>query len=243
MNHFPERPGKHATWRRKSEVFDRLAGEYDNWFDDSKVFSVECACLQSLTSLLSPPRLEIGVGPGRFAEALGVAHGIDPALAALRFAGRRKILVCQARGEELPYAAASFGTVFLLFSLCFVEDRAEVLREARRVLRPGGLVVLGLVPAGSPWGEAILQKKEGGHPFYRYINLLASREVMVMLREAGFKIIAQRSALLEPPNVFTGQADCREGLVGKAGFVVLAGQKQKDGSSADESEDKCGNSP
>jgi len=225
MTRLQERPGMQGAWRRKAEVFDRLAEEYDRWFEDSKVFSVECACLQTLTSLLPHPRLEIGVGPGRFAEALGVAHGIDPALAALRFAGRRKILICQARGEELPYTAASFGTVFLLFSLCFVEDKMKVLLEARRVLRPGGLVVLGMVPAGSPWGEAILRKKEGGQPFYRDINLLPSKEAMVSLREAGFKIIAQRSTLLQPPNAFTGHADCLERLVGKAGFVVLVGRK------------------
>ena len=46
--------------------------------------------------------------------------------------------VVQVPGERLPFDDASFDTVALTLVLCTAPDPAAVLREARRVLRPGG---------------------------------------------------------------------------------------------------------
>ncbi len=43
---------------------------------------------------------------------------------------------------ELPYADASFDAVLAIESMVHMPDRAQVLREMRRVLRPGGRIVL-----------------------------------------------------------------------------------------------------
>jgi ubiquinone/menaquinone biosynthesis C-methylase UbiE len=43
---------------------------------------------------------------------------------------------------ELPFADASFDTVVATFVLCSVGDVDRSLREARRVLRPGGTIRL-----------------------------------------------------------------------------------------------------
>ena len=44
-------------------------------------------------------------------------------------------------GEELPFADASADSVVTTFTLCSVADQARVLREIRRVLRPGGTAI------------------------------------------------------------------------------------------------------
>lgn len=205
--------------------FDRLAGEYDQWFEDNVVFAAELACLRGLARELPRPRLEIGVGPGRFAETLGLSFGIDPARGALRLAAKRGIRVCQAVGEALPFSDDCFGTLVLLFSLCFVADRFKVLQEAYRVLHKEGLLVVGMVPAASPWGKAILKKKEAGNPFYEEADLLAVEQAADLLRTAGFAIVEERCGLLQPPHAFSGEIDSLSGMTGDAGFAVLVGRK------------------
>lgn len=58
--------------------------------------------------------------------------------------------VIHAPGEELPLEDASFDTATLMLTLCSVDDPLRVLREIRRVLRPGGRLLLlehGLSPS------------------------------------------------------------------------------------------------
>lgn len=216
--------GKEAFWRQAAGVFDERAAEYDGWFENSLLFAIERAALQELTTPLLDPKLEIGVGPGRFAEALGVAFGIDPALAPLAFAGKRGVRVSQAVGEALPYAGQSMQTVLLLFTFCFLADPRPVLWECRRVLKPGGHLVLGLIVAASPWGRMLQQKKEAGHPFYQQARFYAPDEVEQYLTECGFVVAERRSSLIQPPEALWEMEHSQAGLVSQAGFAVLVAE-------------------
>ena len=85
------------------------------------------------------PVLDVGCGEGELARHLppGAWTGIDssPAMVASAPAGARL-----GRADSLPFADASFRGVALLYVLYHFEDPAIVLREARRVGRPSGLV-------------------------------------------------------------------------------------------------------
>jgi ubiquinone/menaquinone biosynthesis C-methylase UbiE len=50
--------------------------------------------------------------------------------------------VVTAGAEALPFPDESFDVAVAVFVLCSVNDQGEVLAEARRVLRPGGKLVL-----------------------------------------------------------------------------------------------------
>jgi SAM-dependent methyltransferase len=217
--------GKEEFWRQAAGVFEERAAEYDAWFENSLLFAIERAALQELVTPLLDPKLEIGVGPGRFAEALGVEFGIDPALAPLAFAGKRGVRVSRAVGEALPFAGQSMQTVLLLFTFCFLADPCPVLRECRRVLKPGGHLVLGLIVADSPWGRMLRQKKEDGHPFYRQARFYAPSEVEQCLAGCGFVVAERRSSLIQPPEALREMEHSQAGLVSQAGFAILvAGQ-------------------
>jgi SAM-dependent methyltransferase len=217
--------GKEMFCRQAAGVFEERAAEYDAWFENSLLFAIERAALQELVTPLLDPKLEIGVGPGRFAEALGVEFGIDPALAPLAFAGKRGVRVSQAVGEALPFAGQSMQTVLLLFTFCFLADPCPVLRECRRVLKPGGHLVLGLIVADSPWGRMLRQKKEDGHPFYRQARFYAPSEVEQCLAGCGFVVAERRSSLIQPPEALREMEHSQAGLVSQAGFAILvAGQ-------------------
>jgi len=54
--------------------FDSLASAYDAWFDGEGklIFAIEVKAFQEILPLLPKPWLEVGVGSGRFAQALGI---------------------------------------------------------------------------------------------------------------------------------------------------------------------------
>ena len=64
--------GKLSAVYQTAKVFHDHAAEYDNWFASSLVYEIELAALRSLKSIIFPPEIEIGVGPGRFARDLGI---------------------------------------------------------------------------------------------------------------------------------------------------------------------------
>lgn len=93
--------------------------------------------------------LDVGCGDARFladAATCGSVIGVDVSSRALRFAKR---LVPVARfvrsgGEALPFADGAFHVTTLLDVIEHIpdEDEARVIVEARRVLRPGGRLVI-----------------------------------------------------------------------------------------------------
>jgi len=88
--------------------------------------------------------LDIGCGIGTYVRKLGElsdrVYGIDVDAARVRLGERGALAV--AVSERLPYAAGSFDMVLLNEVIEHVRDDAETLREACRVVRPGGHVVI-----------------------------------------------------------------------------------------------------
>ncbi len=208
--------------------FDDLAHDYDAWFDKEgrAIFFVEVQALRTLLPFLPKPWLEIGVGSGRFAQALGIEIGIDPSAELLRIAGRREIKVSQGRGEQRLFDEESFGTAFLIVTLCFLDSPLDVLEEANRILVPEGKIVLGLVLRGSPWGNLYRQKRNKGHRFYRYATFYSRDEVMRLLAKAGFVTERIVSTLFqEPGNVQYGE-EPREGYFPEASFTIIVAGKR-----------------
>lgn len=105
--------------------------------------------------------LDVGCGAGAsLAEARG--RGLDclgvdasaPLLAAARERGLSAFVQC-ARAESLPFDDASFDGALLECCLTAMEKRLPALAESRRVLKPGGKLLLSDVFAPvSPGAEA-----------------------------------------------------------------------------------------
>ncbi len=205
-------------------IFDREASGYDAWYETqagTAIFTSEIDALRPLLVGLPRPWLEVGVGSGRFAVALGIEVGVDPALGALQLAARRGIRAVEACGETLPFRDGAFGAVLLAITLCFLADPLAALREARRVLSPGGGVLLGLVPAEGSWARHYRRLAARGHPYYRLAHFFTRGEIRSLLAASGLRQMHVRSALFGGPEAEVRAEPARQGDDRAAGFMAL----------------------
>jgi len=211
-----------------SSPFNRMASEYDAWFDNdgSLIFFIEVQAFKTLLPTLPRPWLEIGVGSGRFAHALGIETGVDPSINLVKMARQRAINALHGRGEQEIFDKGTFGTVFLIVTMCFLDSPLEVLKEASRILAPGGKIVLGLVLKESPWGQFYQQKKDEGHRFYKYATFYSYDEVNRLLVQAGFINGRVISTLFQRPGDVQNMEIPKEGYSPDAGFTILSAGKE-----------------
>ncbi len=221
-------------------LFEEHAGRYDRWYETEPgrvLFEAELQALRRVAADLPGPRLEVGVGTGRFAEPLAIDVGVDLAYAGLGLyrqrtlgltppAGRRvPVHLLQADGVRLPFASATIGTVFLIVSICFAADPRGLVVEAARVVRPGGAVVAAFIDRESPWGRWYREKGESGHLFYEHARFLTGTEVRAWLEEEGLRVQRAASTLLQAPGDAPRPETPVEGLVPGAGFVCMVARR------------------
>jgi SAM-dependent methyltransferase len=171
------------------------------------------------TEAFPRPILDLGCGDGLIAQVLfqgepPVESGFDPWMAQVRKAPTTGIYGCvqQALGDAMPYANSSFRSVLSNSVLEHIADLDPVLREASRVLRPGGRVVFTVpsdafrhllsgyqdrVATGDPQGaEAYAAEIDAWLEHHRYPS---PQEWDTMLRHVGLRLI--RTAYYVPPVV------------------------------------------
>jgi ubiquinone/menaquinone biosynthesis C-methylase UbiE len=103
--------------------------------------------------------------------------------------------VVSVRAQALPFPNESFDAAVAAFVLCSVEDQADVLAEARRLLRPGGkLIVLEHVLGKgrtASWQHRLtpLHRRMSG-------NCHLNRDTRTAVARAGFDVAGVESTLL-----------------------------------------------
>jgi len=204
--------------------FEEYADEYDKWFYKNKV-TVENEIRLLKTFHKGYPSLEIGVGTGYFASALDIEIGVDPSINMVIKAFKRGVDSLVSLGENLPLRSEVFNTIYIIVTICFVEDPIKVIEEAYRVLRRNGNLIICIVPRDSKWGRLYVLLSELGHKFYRYANFYTVNEIIKMIGEAGFKISNIRSTLTYKPYEKPYYEEPTEGYDGN-GFVCIEGYKK-----------------
>ncbi|MDD3296995.1 MAG: methyltransferase domain-containing protein [Candidatus Omnitrophica bacterium] len=202
-------------------VFDRYYEKYDDWYNENKfAYLSELQALEKVIPKFGKG-LEIGVGTGRFAQALGIDSGIDPSMEMLKIAVRRGVKVCYGFGESLPFLSGGFDYAAIIISLCFVNESLKVLQESHRVLNKNGRIIIGIVDKDSFLGKFYQKKKS---IFYKKANFFSVKEVEKMLDNSGFQKFEYYQTLFNLPSKMTAVDKPLKGY-GRGGFVVISGKK------------------
>jgi SAM-dependent methyltransferase len=209
--------------RAGARPFVRHHRRYEQWFERHRAAYV--SELLAVRALL-PWRgrgLEIGVGTGRFAGPLGVEFGIDPAPEMLDYAGARGVRVASAVAEALPFAQAAFDNALIVTTICFVADAGAMLKEAHRVLRPHGELVIGFIDRTSDLGRHYLAHQEES-VFYREATFFSAQEVQQLLSDTGFSEPVWAQTLFKPL-AETREIEPVRADRGRGAFVVVKARR------------------
>ena len=205
------------------DVFEQHGNRYEAWFDrHPAAYASELAAVRELWPA-GGDALEIGVGAGHFGAPLGIRCAVEPSAAMRQRAAARGIAAVDGVAERLPFPDGRFAAALMITTLCFVADPAQSLREAFRVLRPGGCAVIGFVDRASPLGREYERNKETS-AFYKTARFFDTAEVAALLTDAGFLDLDYRQTLFAHPDQMQAPDPVRPGW-GAGAFVVVRGRK------------------
>jgi|GEM_PF-53418 len=222
----------------RASAFVEEAGDFDEWFSRNRAV-FESELLAEKVFVTDPAQtLSVGVGSGLFEERLGIRQGVEPAEGMAALARQRGVEVRIAGAEQLPYPDESFAAVLLGTILSYVQDRRQAIREARRVLKTGGTLIVSYLPREGSYALMYdLAYRRGYHDpktappcpyplkFMAGVDWCSTDDIRQLLEENGFTDLEFVQTLTRHPR-YTNEA-VEEPVPGydRGDYVVVRGRK------------------
>jgi ubiquinone/menaquinone biosynthesis C-methylase UbiE len=162
--------------------------------------------------------LDVGCGTGRLAVHVskivgpsGYVVGIDPSPHRIRVAETKldglehdNLRFSIGQGEDLlSLPSSAFDHVYYSSVFHWIENKAAALAEARRVLKPGGIVGMTTIDKSHPYeARKVIEKISRAPEYAKHVKygddsgmLLSRDELSTLIEEAGFRGIDIKSAI------------------------------------------------
>jgi ubiquinone/menaquinone biosynthesis C-methylase UbiE len=181
--------------------YDDVAQYYEGVMSPLQRWGLVRLRQETINQLPNGKILEIGAGTGlNFVHYPPDAHGVATEFSRemLKIASTKakpeRVQLLQNRAEDLPFPDDSFDAAFATLVFCSVERPAQAFTELRRVVRPGGTVVL------------LEHVRPGGilGPLFDLLNVFTvrlfddhvNRRTAATVAEAGLEVVDVKSRLL-----------------------------------------------
>ena len=190
-------------------VFDDFYADYDSWYQTPMGAFVDRVETDCALGLLEPAAgqsvLDAGCGTGNFSlklaemgcrvTAVDVAEKMMDQARQKAVRAGADIRFLREDMAELPFGDGSFDRVLTMAAFEFLPDPARAVRELLRVLRPGGVLVIGTIEKGGPWAGLYESDAMAGTAYER-ASFLTGESIAAMARRPSKRWSA---ASLWPP--------------------------------------------
>lgn len=206
----------------ENNLFDKMALEYDEWFEEHKnAYQSELLAVKQFVPT-GKIGLEVGVGTGRFAAELGIQKGVEPSRNMAVMASAWGIDVIEGVAENLPYSNEQFDFVVMVAVDCFVDDIDKSYSEVYRVLKQGGLIIVGILDKNGTVAKRYEAKKAPNNVYW-YSHFHTTEETVTLLKKTGFSDFGFCQTLIVPDPLTVEQP--MPGY-GKGSFMVIKAVKK-----------------
>lgn len=188
-----------AQYKKSNLEWDTDSGTWPSEKDFKRLTKRRLRTIKILSRILEKDfsvisLLDVGCSSGAFlqiAKSLGVnAEGVEPAEKPVQYARGLGLKVHLGLLEDVKFPDNSFDAITLYEVIEHVDNPAKILAECRRVLRPGGVLVIGTGNTdswtrrakGSSW-DFFDMRKHGGH-----ISFFSHKSIAVLGVNTGFDV-------------------------------------------------------
>lgn len=162
----------------KKRYFGKYYADYEEWYEEHpKEYHDQVEFLRKI--IPSGKGVEIGVGTGRFASALGIGYGVDYVPEMVEESIKKGVKAYLSDASNLPFEDKSFDYSFNIVTMCFLDKPIEALIESRRIAR---LVITVILDRECEYIQDIIKNPHG---FYKYAVFYNEKELVGMYQAAG----------------------------------------------------------
>jgi ubiquinone/menaquinone biosynthesis C-methylase UbiE len=207
----------------KIEPFEKHTQEYEAWFENNRIiYESELRAIKEQLPKKGEG-IEVGVGSGRFAAPLSIKLGVEPSAKMRELAQDRGVAAIDGVAEHLPFDDCRFDFVLMVTTICFLDDIKAAFKEAFRVLKPGGNLIIGFIDKNSPVGK-LYEQQQSKSVFYKEAVFYSIDEVNSYLKKSGFVELKFTQTIFHRLSEIKNLEPVKKGY-GQGSFVVAKALK------------------